>query len=173
MNDEDVDVDVDMDLEQDALTNMNGDGDGDEDEAVADDVEEEDEEEASSVEEVDEVADDDGADEQQGRVLPSYVAVEHPGYVQSTERAIAGLGGPRVLRAFVQEPEKESLELRFRPQNRFEHPIQSATAKTSNLLIRIKRTRDAQVGRPYCRSIFQQMTDVIRARISFNMSQSQ
>lgn len=71
------------------------------------------------------------------------LSVEHPGHVLSIENALASLGGSSALRKMADDPPACSLELRFRVNDRFEHPIISTTAKTNNILIKIQKIKVA------------------------------
>lgn len=72
------------------------------------------------------------------------LAVEHPGHVLSIDNGIRTLGGSEALRRVADDPAGQTLELRFRPEDRFEHPVVSRTSKTSNILIKVK-TRKSNV----------------------------
>lgn len=65
------------------------------------------------------------------------LSIEHPGRVLNVEKAVETLGGPEALRNMADDPTLTPLELRFRPQDRFEHPIISSTTRSSNLLIKV------------------------------------
>ncbi|CCG81899.1 Transcription factor tau subunit sfc15 / FY16936)) [Taphrina deformans PYCC 5710] len=67
------------------------------------------------------------------------LSIIHPGLVQDVERAIETIGGPQAMRKVADDPVTSVLELRFRPKDRFEHPIASCTAKVSNLLIKVQK----------------------------------
>lgn len=65
------------------------------------------------------------------------LSIEHPGRVVNLDKAIGTLGGPEAIKNMADDPASTSLELRFRPQDRFEHPVISSTTRTSNLLIKV------------------------------------
>lgn len=66
------------------------------------------------------------------------LSVEHPGNVHNVDKAMETLGGAKALQRMADDPTSNYLELRFRPSDRFEHPIRSQVAKTANLLARVK-----------------------------------
>ncbi|CAG8481585.1 8635_t:CDS:2 [Dentiscutata erythropus] len=74
------------------------------------------------------------------KVLPTqqFFAVEYPGNVINTEKALQTLGGQRGLKKAVNE---DLLELRFRPNNPFCHPINGDIIPTANLLLKVTRRR--------------------------------
>lgn len=74
------------------------------------------------------------------------LAIEHPGHVISVDNAVQSLGGPEALRRVADDPTGQTLDLRFRREDRFEHPIASRTTKTSNILIKV-RTQAGDVCR--------------------------
>lgn len=69
------------------------------------------------------------------------LSVEHPGSVKSVERALITLGGQAAMRKMADDPLENSLELRLRPDDRFEHPVISSTQNTINLLIKVQRNK--------------------------------
>ena len=83
------------------------------------------------------------------RPLPSnhFCSVEFPGYVQpgSVPQAIRTLGGQGSLDAAFRRnaPKQDSLlELNFRPDNPFSHPVPGDIVPTNNILLRVvKRKR--------------------------------
>lgn len=77
---------------------------------------------------------------------PAFLAVEHPGKVRNLDRALATLGGPIALRSMADDPTSSTLELRFRPEDRFEHPVVSTTARTNNILIKVVREETPDVS---------------------------
>ena len=72
-------------------------------------------------------------------------SVEYPGNVVNTDRALKSLGGSAALQRAAEQAEAANLELRFRPENRYEHPITASIARTGDLLIRITR-QDGEVS---------------------------
>ena len=68
------------------------------------------------------------------------LSVIHPGIVRDVDRAIASIGGTSAMQKIADDPVTSVLELRFRPQDRFEHPIASCTAKTSNILVKVNKS---------------------------------
>lgn len=87
------------------------------------------------------------------RPLPqvSYYSVEYPGYLQdsSVPLAIDRLGGQSKLdHVFHRSSQKKDtlLELSFRPDNPFMHPVPGDVVPANNLLLKIvKRKRKAPV----------------------------
>lgn len=65
------------------------------------------------------------------------LAVEHPAVVKDVQAAINTLGGASALKAMADDPNVNDLELRMRPEDMFEHPVISSTAKTANLLVKV------------------------------------
>ena len=78
-------------------------------------------------------------------------SVEYPGYVQQTSvpEAVRGLGGQQALeRAFRKSSKPDSfLELRYRPDNPFAHPIAGEVVQTNSILLKVvKRRRKRAIG---------------------------
>ena len=78
-------------------------------------------------------------------------SVEYPGYVQPTSvpEAIRTLGGQQALeRAFRKSSKPDTfLELRYRPDNPFAHPIAGEVVQTNSILLKvIKRKRKRVEG---------------------------
>lgn len=74
------------------------------------------------------------------------LAVEHPGHVKSVEKAIRTLGGQAAIGKIADDPTAGSLELRLRPDDRFEHPVISSTVKTNTLLIKVQNDQVIMVS---------------------------
>lgn len=72
-------------------------------------------------------------------------SVEYPGYVQPTSvpEAVRSLGGQQALeKAFQKSSKPDSfLELRYRPDNPFAHPIAGEVVQTNNILLKIVKRR--------------------------------
>ncbi|KAI9028619.1 RNA polymerase III transcription factor IIIC subunit-domain-containing protein [Hyaloraphidium curvatum] len=76
------------------------------------------------------------------------VSVEYPGFVRDTERAFATLGGKERV-GKVAAGTADTLELRYRPEDLFAHPIVGDAIGTANLLLKVtRRRRRAAPGRP-------------------------
>jgi general transcription factor 3C polypeptide 5 (transcription factor C subunit 1) len=78
-------------------------------------------------------------------------SVEYPGYVQPTSvsEAVRTLGGHQVLeKAFRKSTKPDAfLELRYRPDNPFAHPIAGEVVQTNSILLKvIKRRRKRMEG---------------------------
>lgn len=76
-------------------------------------------------------------------------SVEYPGYVQQTSvpEAVRTLGGKQALENAFRKPSKPDafLELRYRPDNPFAHPIAGEVVQTNSILLKIvKRRRRAE-----------------------------
>ncbi|KAJ3192280.1 tau 95 subunit of transcription factor TFIIIC [Irineochytrium annulatum] len=76
----------------------------------------------------------------------NFSIVEYPGRVVDVDKAIQTLGGTRAIeKAFTpsdpKNPELNFLELRFRPDDPFCHPIIGEIIPTSNLLLKYTRKR--------------------------------
>ncbi|CAG8779307.1 16399_t:CDS:2, partial [Cetraspora pellucida] len=67
-----------------------------------------------------------------------FFAVEYPGNVKNIDKVLQTLGGQRGLKKAVNE---DLLELRFRPDNPFCHPINGDIIPTANLLLKVTRRR--------------------------------
>jgi hypothetical protein len=68
-------------------------------------------------------------------------AVEFPGYVQNVDRALCLLGGQKRLTECYLNELENLLELWYRPEDPYSHPILGQIVKTNNLLLRIQRKR--------------------------------
>lgn len=80
-------------------------------------------------------------------------SVEYPGYVQPTSipEAIRTLGGQQALEKAFRKTSKPDafLELRYRPDNPFAHPIAGEVVQTNSVLLRVvKRRRKRAEGTP-------------------------
>jgi general transcription factor 3C polypeptide 5 (transcription factor C subunit 1) len=83
------------------------------------------------------------------RELPTthFYSIEYPGYVrpESVSKAIHSLGGQSSIdRAFRRSAPREDslLELNYRPDNPFSHPLPGDLVSTNNLLLKVvKRKR--------------------------------
>ena len=80
-------------------------------------------------------------------------SVEYPGYVQPTSvpEAVRRLGGQQALeKAFRKSNKPDSfLELRYRPDNPFAHPIAGEVVQTNSILLKVvKRRRKRVIGAP-------------------------
>ncbi|KAG9286962.1 hypothetical protein G9A89_001200 [Geosiphon pyriformis] len=67
-----------------------------------------------------------------------FFAVEYPGYVKNLENVLKTLGGQRGLNKAVNQ---DLVELRFRPDDPFCHPINGDIIPTANLLTKVTRWR--------------------------------
>ena len=76
-------------------------------------------------------------------------SVEYPGYVQPTSvpEAIRTLGGQQALeRAFRKSSKPDAfLELRYRPDNPFAHPIAGEVVQTNSILLKVVKRRRKRV----------------------------
>ena len=76
-------------------------------------------------------------------------SVEYPGYVQPTSvpEAIRTLGGQQALeRAFRKSSKPDTfLELRYRPDNPFAHPIAGEVVQTNSILLKVVKWRRKRV----------------------------
>ena len=70
--------------------------------------------------------------------IPNLVSVEFPGKVVSIEKALETLGGRKELEKL--ECEGSPVNLRFRPNDPFCHPIIGDFVPTNNLLIKLIKT---------------------------------
>ncbi|KAG0184517.1 General transcription factor 3C polypeptide 5 [Apophysomyces sp. BC1034] len=73
-----------------------------------------------------------------------FFCVEYPGYVKNLDRALNTLGGEKALATAITN--QKAVELRFRHQDPFSHPINGDIVPTANLLVKI--TRRVKKGRP-------------------------
>ena len=67
------------------------------------------------------------------------VVVEFPGIVRDTGKATSMIGGVEAI-AQVSQGETQNLELRWRPDDPFCHPVVGNVVSTSNLVLRVRRT---------------------------------
>ncbi|KAI9009828.1 RNA polymerase III transcription factor IIIC subunit-domain-containing protein [Gaertneriomyces semiglobifer] len=73
--------------------------------------------------------------------------VEYPGYVENTDKALKTLGGTAAIeRAFNED--LNALELRYRPDDPFSHPIQGEIITTANLLLKVTLRRKKRRRKP-------------------------
>ena len=76
-------------------------------------------------------------------------SVEYPGYVQPTSvpEAVRTLGGQQALeRAFRKSNKPDTfLELRYRPDNPFAHPIAGEVVQTNSILLKVVKRRRKRV----------------------------
>jgi general transcription factor 3C polypeptide 5 (transcription factor C subunit 1) len=76
-------------------------------------------------------------------------SVEYPGYVQPTSvsEAVRTLGGqPTLERAFRKSSKPDAfLELRYRPDNPFAHPIAGEVVQTNSILLKVVKRRRKRV----------------------------
>jgi general transcription factor 3C polypeptide 5 (transcription factor C subunit 1) len=76
-------------------------------------------------------------------------SVEYPGYVQPTSvpEAVRRLGGQQALeKAFRKSSKPDSfLELRYRPENPFAHPIAGEVVQTNSILLKVVKRRKKRV----------------------------
>ena len=84
----------------------------------------------------------------QAHELPTshFFSIEYPGYVrpESVSTAIHSLGGQSSIdRAFRRSAPKEDalLELNFRPDNSFSHPLPGDLVPTNNILLKVVKRR--------------------------------
>ncbi|TPX55541.1 hypothetical protein PhCBS80983_g05232 [Powellomyces hirtus] len=83
------------------------------------------------------------------QVLPgwNFHVVEYPGYVKNPEKVLATLGGAEAIeKAFADD--LNVLELRYRPDDPFSHPINGEIIHTANILLRVttRRRRQKSMG---------------------------
>ncbi|CAG8434613.1 15083_t:CDS:10 [Funneliformis mosseae] len=74
------------------------------------------------------------------KIIPSrqIFVIEYPGYVKSVDKVLQTLGGEKGLKKAVNE---SLMELRFRPDDPFCHPINGDVIPTSNLLLKVTRRK--------------------------------
>ena len=84
----------------------------------------------------------------QAHELPTshFFSIEYPGYVrpESVSTAVHSLGGQSSIdRAFRRSAPKEDalLELNFRPDNPFSHPLPGDLVPTNNILLKVVKRR--------------------------------
>jgi len=77
-------------------------------------------------------------------------SVEYPGYVQPTSvpEAVRTLGGKQALeKAFRKSSKPDAfLELRYRPNNPFAHPVAGEVVQTNSILLKIVKRRRKRAG---------------------------
>lgn len=77
-------------------------------------------------------------------------SVEYPGYVQTTSvpEAVGRLGGQQALeKAFRKSNKPDSfLELRYRPDNPFAHPIAGEVVQTNSILLKVVKRKKRVIG---------------------------
>lgn len=76
-------------------------------------------------------------------------SVEYPGYVQQTSvpEAVRTLGGQQALEKAFRKCSKPDafLELRYRPDNPFAHPVAGEVVQTNSILLKIVKRRRKRV----------------------------
>ncbi|CAI2172733.1 5960_t:CDS:10 [Funneliformis geosporum] len=74
------------------------------------------------------------------KIIPSrqIFVIEYPGYVKNVDKVLQTLGGEKGLKKAVNE---SLMELRFRPDDPFCHPINGDVIPTSNLLLKVTRRK--------------------------------
>ncbi|RIA87754.1 RNA polymerase III transcription factor IIIC subunit-domain-containing protein [Glomus cerebriforme] len=74
------------------------------------------------------------------RNIPSkqIFVIEYPGYIKNMNKVLHTLGGEKGLKKAVNE---DLMELRFRPDDPFCHPINGDVIPTSNLLLKVTRRK--------------------------------
>ena len=77
-------------------------------------------------------------------------SVEYPGYVQPTSvpEAVGTLGGQQALeKAFRKSTKPDAfLELRYRPDNPFAHPIAGEVVQTNSILLKVAKRKRKRVA---------------------------
>ncbi|KAI9093011.1 RNA polymerase III transcription factor IIIC subunit-domain-containing protein [Phlyctochytrium arcticum] len=74
----------------------------------------------------------------------SFHVVEYPGYIKNVDKAMKNLGGMGgVEKAFAGE--LSVLELRYRPDDPFSHPISGEIINTANVLLKVTRKKDRKI----------------------------
>lgn len=80
-------------------------------------------------------------------------SVEYPGYIQPTSvpEALRTLGGQQALeRAFRKSSKPDTfLELRYRPDNPFAHPIAGEVVQTNSILLKVVKRRRKRAERSF------------------------
>ncbi|KAK9479169.1 RNA polymerase III transcription factor IIIC subunit-domain-containing protein [Lipomyces japonicus] len=72
-------------------------------------------------------------------IIPRITCIEHPGVVKNTDRAICGLGGHQAIVHAVNSNGQNPLELSFRSNDVFSHPIVSRSVTNAHsVLLRVK-----------------------------------
>ncbi len=76
--------------------------------------------------------------------IPDYevTAIEYPGFVRNSDRALQTLGGLDAIAAAVSS--KQHLRLRHRPEDRTSHPLFGERVEIPRLLLRIARRKPQQ-----------------------------
>jgi general transcription factor 3C polypeptide 5 (transcription factor C subunit 1) len=80
-----------------------------------------------------------------------FYSVEYPGYIKpaSVDYAIRTLGGQAAIEsAFKRTANKAEslLELNFRPDNPFSHPVPGEVVATNNLLVKVVKRKRRKLG---------------------------
>lgn len=65
------------------------------------------------------------------------ISIEFPANVQNTDKAIDAIGGPNALVTAVETNGERPLQLRLRPGDPFEHPIESRLASNRDVLVKV------------------------------------
>ncbi|KAI9497095.1 RNA polymerase III transcription factor IIIC subunit-domain-containing protein [Zychaea mexicana] len=69
-----------------------------------------------------------------------YVLVEYPGRVKNVDRALKSLGGEKTI-ANALNKEVKTIELRYRPEDPFSHPVVGDVVPTSSLLLKVTKRK--------------------------------
>ncbi|CAZ80918.1 unnamed protein product [Tuber melanosporum] len=89
------------------------------------------------------------------------ISIEHPAIIKNVDKAIETLGGAKALKKLSETNASPGLDLRFRPEDIMQPPIQSKTVETNNILLKIripKRKRAPGEG-PDERSVLERLRD--------------
>ncbi|PUU75057.1 RNA polymerase III transcription factor IIIC subunit-domain-containing protein [Tuber borchii] len=89
------------------------------------------------------------------------ISIEHPAIIKNVDKAIETLGGAKALKKLSETNASSGLDLRFRPEDIMQPPIQSKTVATNNILLKIripKRKRTSGEG-PDERSVLEKLRD--------------
>ncbi|PWW72505.1 hypothetical protein C7212DRAFT_226827 [Tuber magnatum] len=89
------------------------------------------------------------------------ISIEHPAIIRNVDKAIETLGGARALKKLSETNASSGLDLRFRPEDIMQPPIQSKIVETNNILLKIripKRKRAPGEG-PDERSVLDKLRD--------------
>ncbi|EEB08214.2 transcription factor tfiiic complex a box associated subunit sfc1 [Schizosaccharomyces japonicus yFS275] len=80
----------------------------------------------------------------------TFVSIEHPGILKSVENGCATLGGLSTIQQATERaaknPKNAVLELRMRPNDNYEHPVQARLRPKNNILVRVHK----QNGKAQC-----------------------
>lgn len=69
--------------------------------------------------------------------MDNAISIEYPANVKNPDKAIAAVGGPAAIIRAVETNGEQALQLRLRPDDPFQHPIESRLARNRDVLVKV------------------------------------